>query len=396
MTTTSPPPGTPAPHASRQLADPKFFHDVPHLAAASEKLAPRIPDLAVRHAALLFGESALVPLLPDGPAPEAMLNNLTAAERLELLTRNPFGVLCGAGIDPIGALLLPDRVLAPFLRDNLIITDSVIFRNSASLNVACFVRSPALPHASFGQPPGPSWVSGGQVLPLCDREPRSPLGCLQQLPVRKLALAGLNWTTLPELGMELMIAEIAAQHGPELLPGRGLPRLNPAFWAALYQAQLHIQFDPIERVFRSANSGDREVSEAMIQMDLARFLHAHSQRPNCQALLHYREPRHLRRIVVQLKLFASQTPPPQSSELAAFLARSLSACPGATVTAEELYRGYRIFCTLHRLAPLAEPWFARASARWIKTVLQVAKSHGIMRDGTARRGYRDILLAPPA
>ncbi len=396
MTTTSPPPANRVPPAPRQLADPNFFHDVPHLAAASEKLAPRIPDLAVRHATVLFGESALVPLLLDGPAPDPTLSHLTPAERLSTLSRNPFGVLCGAGPNPIGALLLPERVLGPFLRDNPVITESALFWNSSSLNVACFVRSPALPPASLGVPQGPGWISGGKILPVCERDSRSPLACLQPLPVRKIALAELNWNALPDLGMEIMIAEIAAQHGPELLPGRGLPRLNPAFWAALYQAQLRIQFDPIERVFRSTNSGDCEVSEAVIQMDLTRLLHAHSQRPNCQALLHYREPRHLRRIVVQLKLFASQTPPPQSSELAAFLARSLSACPGATVTAEELYRAYLIFCTLHRLAPLAEPWFARASTRWIKTVLQVAKSHSIMRDGTARRGFRDVLLAPPA
>jgi len=383
------------PPPPRPLTDANFFGDLPHLAAASERLAATIPDLAVRHAIVLFGDSVLVPLLLDHPEPVALLASLTRAEHLDLLSRNPFGVLCGAGSAPVGAVRLPERVLTPFLRDNPVITESAIFLNAASRQVACFVRSPALPSACFGQSPGPELISGGKVLPICDREPTPLLACLQQLPVRQLALAGLNWNVLPDLGMEIAVAEIAAQHGPELLTGRGMPRLNPAFWAALYLAQLHIRYDRADRVFRTADAGGHEVEDTTIQLDLARFLHAHSQRPNCEALLHYREPRHLQRIIKQMRLFGDQSPPSQLASLAAFMTQSVSACPGETVTAEELYRAYRIFCTLNRLTAATETWFAGASARWLKQHLQVVKCHSIQRDGTARRGFRDIGLLPP-
>lgn len=395
MTTTTPPPGERVPPPPRPLTDPNFFGDVPHLAAASERLAATIPDPAVRHATVLFGDGVLVPLLADDPAPEALLANLTKAEHLSLLSQNSFGVLCGVGSAPVGALRLPERVLTPFFRDNPAITESAIFMNAASRQVACFVRSPALPPACFGQSPGPEWISGGRVLPICDRETTLRLACLQPLPVRQFALAGLNWNVLPDLGMEIAVAEIAAQHGPELLTGRGMPRLNPSFWAALYLTQLHIRYDRADRVFRTADAGGHEVEDTSIQRDLARFLHAHSQRPNCEALLHYREPRHLQRIIKQMKLFGDQSPPSQLASLAAFMAQSVSACPGETVTAEELYRGYKIFCTLNRLTAATEIWFAGASARWLKQHLGVAKCHSIQRDGTARRGFRDIGLLPP-
>ena len=129
--------------------------------------------------------------------------------------------------------------------------------------------------------------------------------------------------------------------------------------------------------------------------DLARVLLVRSQSPGREMLALHREYRHLRRILELVKVLGAEEPRDDREHLVAFLVEAVEPCPGGSVSSEELYRAYRVFCAVRQIAAVSEGRFHPLVAKWLKERFQVHKNHCILREGTARRGFLHLGLRQP-
>ena len=388
------PPARPKPIQGRRFDDPALFQGSPKLQQESKRLEPHFADLATRQLFTLLGVADLVPM-PGGHAmPLAEAAALPPAAYFAELARHPLGVMCGPGSENLCALMAANKPCAAFLRDNPALLNSLIVHPSGDL-ILLFLRFKDMP-PPVCLPAEGKWFGSGQVVPVFERAPGSFFLCLNPVPPAVVACSDINWDALPNLHLELRLGVLARQHGPEVLatPG-GRPRVNENFWAGFCVSVLGIRYDTQAGEFIQVSTAGQPrvpVTGEVVMADLTRVLLLRSQSPGREILALHREHRHLKRILDLVKVLGAEKSCDDRDNLVAFLQEAVESCPGASVTAEELFRAYRVFCAAAQIAAISERRFHPLVTEWLQQRFQVDKSHSILREGTARRGFRDLGL----
>lgn len=384
------------PQPPRRFDDPALLAGSPALQQLAKQLEPHFADLATRHLYTVFGVADLLPM-PDGEAMTvAQAAALVPAAYLRQLTLHPVGVRCGPESQNLYALMIPEALCAAFLMENPVLEKTLLVLTPSG-SILVFLRLKDRPPYAGLTAEG-TWFGPGQVVRVFAPGPHGGFLCLHAAEPAEVTFAELRWDSLPHLHLEFRLGALTCQHGPELIAfPADRPCLNVNFWGAFCVSELGIRYDTEAKEFHRVSPASQDpvrVTAESIMADVARVLLLRSQSPGRQALVHQREYRHLRRILDMVKVLGAVEPPDGRENLVRFLVAAVEFRPGGSVTAGELFRGYRVFCSTNQVTGGSPTWFHQHATPWLKQHLQVEKSHSIIRDGTARRGFRDLGLRP--
>lgn len=175
---------------------------------------------------------------------------------------------------------------------------------------------------------------------------------------------------------------------------RGTETLNPSYWANRLGADSEVAYDAQRKNFIARDEGGQwillpdEEMERYVIIALNRFA-----RPFGTGFPH-REIRlaRVRAIVDLMKLAVSTAQPADRDVLSEFLEQRLVKKVGASVTSREVWTAYQAFCEAQQLPGETEVEFLRLLPKLVRHRFRIGKSHSLLREGQAVRGFRNLAL----
>lgn len=322
---------------------------------------------------------------------KASHQNLLLSNEVAAVCGSPSLGLCGIQLhDP--ALRADPGSLTPALAGALV-TDTVSGK-------ILWLRVTDLrpPHQNFREV---SWLAKDCLVRLRSRPPNLPeWRVIRDGVVPNLTLEAIGPLSHLDLSEYLRFHLVEHRHGTSFLyEGQPAGSLNPAHWAAWLKEMPGVEYWPAHRSFRLRDFTTKEwepVTTERLCRVIADIIHRRSRRtgPAYTATL-----KELKAVLDHLKFIAAVEPRDDRAIIRDFVAAQVEPRPGANTTTAELTTALHGYCQQHGLRPVAKTFFELEVGAVLGERFGVRLSHSIVREGTARHGYRGVLLKgrlPPA
>lgn len=168
-------------------------------------------------------------------------------------------------------------------------------------------------------------------------------------------------------------------------------RLNLKLWAAWIADKNGLVYDSRLNAFRCASPDGKEVqvlgTGGVYQLVVTELIDASARAQDSFPVAEIR-PARIREIMHLMQAMAAMPVASEAEGLEEFLRTQLKAAPGAKVTCEDLWLGYRDWCVHHTAAAYPACEFRRLAPKRIRDIFGINRSHSI----GSKRGYRNLVL----
>lgn len=225
--------------------------------------------------------------------------------------------------------------------------------------------------------------------------------------------------TVTDPAMSFALQKAETKYPPRILDERGKVKFNDDYVLAFFMVNHHnTHYNPVTHRFY-VEHGEGPTQENLYDEEVKRDLHATlvalrnlaikgllPQSPNGQIntspLYVDTGPKHLATLLELLKIVAVKpidipeegaAVDPEKSGFDDFVSSELEDAPGTSVTVEEAYEAYAEYCISEGHARrYSQRQFYDRIGEAVKRSYGISKNHDIVRDGRARRGFRNLRL----
>jgi hypothetical protein len=361
--------------------------------------APPSPEELARTITDVLGPVDLVRVSPDDPRIPAALR-IDAARAANLKWRVPeeiVGVVCGCSPQPLFALVFTEfKQFKEFKETSLVFKDASFTmwpRERLKPTSVLWLRSPdGIPRdLGYGSV---TWVGAGIVpvaVPTWAAE-----RCLRRGgPVPEAQFSEIKWPS--DINAMLVVAWYEEKFGPRYRVSGRKVTLNTTFWARFAARTNGLKFMIGENVFFVEREGKqiRIPDEDVLRM-VMEYLRKMSTVTRAFPTAGLR-PSAAKQVVEELKVAVATRLPARDETLAEFLDLRVERRGGHSLTVEDLYAAYYVFCKTEGRPRYWPRVFTRMIAAILEKKFGVLKSHDLEVTGDdglphARRGFHGLRL----
>ncbi len=301
------------------------------------------------------------------------------------------GIVVGAAVGNLVVAGFPGKEhLAKFLDANVPLKDSLVttWRSYWLLWLRTDFVGPSV------QTPELLWITQG-VVPIAWLDRPDNVGQVHQPGTPKqVDYVALVWPESVESVLRFQL--VLSAYGPPFLHGKRKVSLRLGFWAAWAIDRLRLIYDPRISSFARVVGASKKLELLSIDnvVELAlNFLQRSAALEPKRFPFNEINLRRVRELVSLMRTMAAVTRVSEPQGLKDFLLTTVQKQPGATVTVEELWNRYAVFCQARvNVIPYMRCEFQRVSPGRLRELFGKTRVNSVVRDGKARRGYNDIGL----
>jgi hypothetical protein len=226
---------------------------------------------------------------------------------------------------------------------------------------------------------------------------KDPLGIkytwLNDLAPIHLNFVDIHWP--PQIARRFYPERAEFHYGKPFIEEKiGKLKINGAYWAGLFSLCELVRFNYPDKAFyrflpeaRAWNQVTRE--------ELAGALYAFMRQESLtvEILNGMLDPRAIEELLDSLQLVAVDRVCDPSKELHQFVSAHVERHTDGDISTEELYNCYREWCARGQRPALSKDQFLHVSRGVIANIFGIGRSHSVLRNGAARRGYHNLRLA---
>ena len=236
------------------------------------------------------------------------------------------------------------------------------------------------------------------VVPLCWLDKEGDVGQVYQAGVmNNISYNEIVWPDSVSGIFRLELLE--SVYGGPYIRTKRKTSLNPSLWAAWAVDRLRLVYhDRLGAFVTTIKADDRieTLGMAAVKELVTSLLQQSAALDRKNFPLAEIRPNRVREIIALMQAMSAIHPVSEAEGLREFLAKGMHKVAGATITTEELWRGYlAYFQSRHDVGLYPECEFFSISPVRIREAFGKTCVHSIKRDGHHRRGYNDLALVTP-
>ena len=214
-------------------------------------------------------------------------------------------------------------------------------------------------------------------------------------PIYEARLGAINWPGT--MSKAFLPSIIASDYGlPSKTHPNGKITINLLFFAKYFAEDATVRYFESAKTFHYLDPAiDQivQVESGRLKHILAIFLmRIQGYFPHID-LFTLAQPKGLDLLEKALRIVASTPAPEQEDLMITFLDQGIVSYTGGTATSDELFQEFCRFCAARNVAPMSRRLFDRTIGPVLRDRFNVSRTHSLVRDGSWRRGYRNIRVA---